>query len=556
MRRWRLVACLCAVLLVSPGFAGASADAAAGLVALRKFPTAIAAVGVGAVGTDSVTVVATKGAGLYAMGAGSTSFRKLTPVLDVMTVTSIAVLGEDRWLVGTDGNGLWQTTNAGSSFTPVETLDCPRIARIVVDSADARRIFVASLCTGLHYSTDGGATWSDAGAGIASKQVTDVVRLDAARVVAAIAPDGTPGASGLFLSTDNGKFYAAMKCPLARVGSVAWAGGSKTLYAAAGDRIVATSDMGAHWSDLAAAGTVSGLAVTPSGWLLAATAQRGLTAWDAADSAWLAVAGGDGVASATCVAVGGTWLVAGGADGTVLRAGLDHALAAGTTSVTLGSIPANQRRQGGVTLANIGGGTMAFQVAGTSAYLTASPASGWAASRMAVVLTVDGTQVDPGSYERLVKVTTGGGDLPVTVAFSVGASQPVVIRLTIGKSTASVGTDSVALDAAPYIDKASGRTMVPVRFIAEAFGATVRWDAGLRRVTIEAAATAGHRALLLVMTVGSRKATVNGAAVTLEVAPAIMAGRTFVPLRVVSELMGAQVQWNAAARSVAIEYVP
>jgi hypothetical protein len=98
--------------------------------------------------------------------------------------------------------------------------------------------------------------------------------------------------------------------------------------------------------------------------------------------------------------------------------------------------------------------------------------------------------------------------------------------------------------------------MVPMRFIGEAFGAVVTWDAPTRRVFVETKATLNHKALLMIMTIGSRKATANGKALVLDVAPAIVAGRTFVPLRVISETLGASVVWNAATRSVSIDYLP
>jgi hypothetical protein len=84
----------------------------------------------------------------------------------------------------------------------------------------------------------------------------------------------------------------------------------------------------------------------------------------------------------------------------------------------------------------------------------------------------------------------------------------------------------------------------------------VTWDAATRRVFVETKTTMNHKALIMVMTIGSRKATANGKALTLDVAPVIVAGRTFVPLRIISETIGADVTWNAAARTVAIAYMP
>jgi N-acetylmuramoyl-L-alanine amidase len=98
--------------------------------------------------------------------------------------------------------------------------------------------------------------------------------------------------------------------------------------------------------------------------------------------------------------------------------------------------------------------------------------------------------------------------------------------------------------------------MVPMRFIGEAFGATVTWDAPTRRVFVETRGTANHVPLLMVMTIGSKTAVVNGKAMTLDVAPVIVASRTFVPLRVISETLGAAVTWHADTRAVSIEYLP
>jgi hypothetical protein len=61
------------------------------------------------------------------------------------------------------------------------------------------------------------------------------------------------------------------------------------------------------------------------------------------------------------------------------------------------------------------------------------------------------------------------------------------IVLVIGRNYALVSGRQIYLDAnrsvVPYI-QAPGRTMLPVRFIAEQLGALVTWDAVLRRVTL------------------------------------------------------------------------
>jgi iron complex transport system substrate-binding protein len=52
--------------------------------------------------------------------------------------------------------------------------------------------------------------------------------------------------------------------------------------------------------------------------------------------------------------------------------------------------------------------------------------------------------------------------------------QDVSVKLTIGKNEAVVNGKNKTIDVAPVV--LSGRTIVPLRFIAEAFGADVNWD--------------------------------------------------------------------------------
>ena len=56
------------------------------------------------------------------------------------------------------------------------------------------------------------------------------------------------------------------------------------------------------------------------------------------------------------------------------------------------------------------------------------------------------------------------------------------IFLAVGNSGALVNDTLVSLDAAPYIKQS--RTFVPIRFVSEALGADVKWNAKTRVVTI------------------------------------------------------------------------
>ncbi len=58
----------------------------------------------------------------------------------------------------------------------------------------------------------------------------------------------------------------------------------------------------------------------------------------------------------------------------------------------------------------------------------------------------------------------------------------IVVKLQIGNDTASVNGNTVKLDSPPVIIK--NKTFVPLRFVSEAFGAKIKWDGALKVITI------------------------------------------------------------------------
>jgi len=123
-----------------------------------------------------------------------------------------------------------------------------------------------------------------------------------------------------------------------------------------------------------------------------------------------------------------------------------------------------------------------------------------------------------------------------------------VIKLVIGDTTAYVGSSTSTLDAPPFIEK--GVTLVPLRFISEAFGATVDWNGALQVITLT------HKTHTIQIQVGSTVAVVDNSIVKLDAPPKIMSGRTFVPIRFISETFGATVDWDGTTKTVTIVYKP
>ena len=120
------------------------------------------------------------------------------------------------------------------------------------------------------------------------------------------------------------------------------------------------------------------------------------------------------------------------------------------------------------------------------------------------------------------------------------------IIITIGASTMTAGTDTIKLDAPAYINS-ENYTMLPVRAIAEAFGATVNWDDASRTVTV----LSGQR--IISMTIGSKTMYINGTPVSMNTSAAITNERTFLPVRDLANAIGiSAVNWTEASGTVTL----
>ncbi|WP_432663229.1 copper amine oxidase N-terminal domain-containing protein [Wukongibacter baidiensis] len=100
-------------------------------------------------------------------------------------------------------------------------------------------------------------------------------------------------------------------------------------------------------------------------------------------------------------------------------------------------------------------------------------------------------------------------------------------------------------DAKPFINE-DDRTLVPVRFIAENLGCQVEWNGEIRQVGIVGIGKE------IKLNIGENKALVGGKKIEFDTKSIIKDDRTFVPLRFVSEALGAKVEWNGESRSIKI----
>lgn len=101
-------------------------------------------------------------------------------------------------------------------------------------------------------------------------------------------------------------------------------------------------------------------------------------------------------------------------------------------------------------------------------------------------------------------------------------------------------------DQGPFIDSQVGRTYVPLRFVSEALGGVVEWNQYTQTASVNKSGTA------ILMKIGSKIPTVNGQVKVIDAVALLVNDRTVVPLRFVSECLGATVEWDVVNRVVRI----
>jgi phosphate transport system substrate-binding protein len=136
--------------------------------------------------------------------------------------------------------------------------------------------------------------------------------------------------------------------------------------------------------------------------------------------------------------------------------------------------------------------------------------------------------------------------LVIPGALTASAASTKTIVLTIDSTVATVAGSRVTLDAAPFV--ASGRTMLPIRFVAEAMGAGVSYKTKVNGSVSQVSLGLPDSPTTLkavTLSLDSTTATVDGQTVVLDTTPVIRQGRTFLPIRFIAEQLGAKVTWVA-----------
>lgn len=164
-----------------------------------------------------------------------------------------------------------------------------------------------------------------------------------------------------------------------------------------------------------------------------------------------------------------------------------------------------------------------------------------------------------GTYQITLTLTDNAGektyftrDIKVNAPSGEVIPDKIIIKLYIGQKSYYVNDVKKEMDTEPIIFQ--GRTLLPIRYVAEALGATVGW------VQVEQKATINFKETSIELWISKNSAKVNGEyklidASNPEVKPIVVPpGRTMLPIRFVAETLGCQVDWNPTKKEIKITY--
>lgn len=130
-----------------------------------------------------------------------------------------------------------------------------------------------------------------------------------------------------------------------------------------------------------------------------------------------------------------------------------------------------------------------------------------------------------------------------------------VIELTIGKNKATVSdtvdnlsspatSKNIELEVTPYIR--NNRTFIPVRFVADALGASVEWDAETGTATLRSEEN------IIKLKTNDKYMYVNDEKIKMDTVPHIVNDRMMIPIRYIAENLNCDVQWDGKTSTALI----
>ncbi|RIE17324.1 stalk domain-containing protein, partial [Candidatus Cryosericum septentrionale] len=468
-----------------------------------------------------------RGATWTAANTGITKWEVISLAIDPLTPTTLYAGTHD---------GVYRSTDSGATWTAVNTAPAPLdVSSLAIDPKAPTILYAGTWYDGVFRSVNRGATWTAVNTGLPPVDVwcLAIDPLTPTTLYVGTWIVGTQG--GVFRSTDSGGHWTAVNTGITGMTVYSLAIDPltpSTLYAGTNGYVCRSTDSGATWM-LVSIGrsyvSVTSLAIdsfTPST-LYAGTDSGGVFRSTDSGATWTVVKLGITSRDVTSLAIDPktpSILYAGTQSGGVFRYGAASFYVLTTTASP--SAGGSVRRSP----------KAATYAAGTVVTLTATPATGYtftgwsrvlSGTKNPVTVMMDANKKLTASFAKKVKsviqlkigsrtmyvdgspvvleaapiILNSRTLLPIraiveatggTIAWEASTRKVTIVRkdktleLWIGRNVATLNGKSVNIDSDPKVVPIimSGRTLLPLRFVAEALALDVQWNATTQAITI------------------------------------------------------------------------
>jgi len=527
-----LILTLCLALGLSGVLAGAPAAQAAETQTWTQLPLYGSMVSSLAINPKVPTTLyaGTNGAGVFHSVNSGTTWTAMNTGLTNKDVLDIVINPSTPAILysGTLG-GVFRSVNSGTTWTAVNTgLTNQGVNSLVINPKVPTTLY-AGTGNGVFRSKDSGTTWTAMNTGLTNKDVMEIAINPLTPSILYVGIDS----NGVFRSKDSGTTWTAMNTGLTNKAVSSLAINPKSpsiLYVGTQDGVFRSKDSGAHWTAVNTGLTNSGvkcLAVDPatSSTLYAGT-WGGVFRSKDSGTTWTAMNTGLTNGTVTSLAINPK-------SPAILYAGTGNGVFRYDTVTSYALTTTVAQSAGGSISRSPDASSYA---PGTAVTLTASPASGyvftgWSGAltgkKNPATVTMDAdknvTALFALKVTRIIQLTIGSRTmyvdgspvileaapiilnsrtlLPIravveavggTIAWDASTQKVTIVQndktlvLWIDRNVATLNGQSVNIDSDPKVVPIimSGRTLLPLRFVAETLAMDVQWDAATRTVTI------------------------------------------------------------------------
>lgn len=434
--------------------------------------------------------------GFYRSDDSGATWKRITNALDNVYIVDIEVDPSDYRIiyVATEPEGIYKSTDMGATFKQINIgLKNKRVYAVEIDSANSQVLYAATFGGGVFKSTNGGSSWNEINKGLSNYDLTDIeINPKDSKILYVSAYRG-----GVFKSTDSGANWVEFNKGLENKNVLDIAlnpGYPNALALATEGGVFFVENYGTTWEKM----------------------NEGLT---------------DTVAQSVSFNPNNvSYLYAGTFQGGLFRKQVARTITATAT-------------EGGKVSPS---GATEVPFSGEVSF-TITPDTGYKVKE----LYLGSKRYDPYTTFKVTQITLNTTFQAVFEKTAPEKPEKTVIILQIGNKNFTVNGQSNELDSPPIIK--NGRTLLPIRAIIESLGGTIGWDATEKKVTITLGSTN------IELWIGKSTARVNGVEKPIDsanpsVIPEIINGRTMLPVRFVTENLGASVGWDGATKTVTISY--